>query len=96
MNPDWQHNPHSASGYLSIPQVRAAVRQAVGVGFDQPVSNAVLIKDLSEQLEAHGPEHRHDVLIELDRRVLGNDPAGARALLLQHVRQRCAHHRLEW
>ncbi|UIE44783.1 hypothetical protein FICKIIDM_03925 [Xanthomonas citri pv. punicae] len=66
------------------------MRQAVGVGFDQPVSNAVLIKDLSEQLEAHGPEHRHDVLIELDRRVLGNDPAGARALLLQHVRQAAA------
>ncbi|WP_372191005.1 S8 family serine peptidase [Xanthomonas axonopodis pv. desmodiigangetici] len=87
LNPDWQHNPHLASGYLSIPQVRAAVRQAVGVGFDQPVSNAVLIKDLSEQLEAHGPEYRHDVLIELDRRVLGNDPAGVRALLLQHVRE---------
>lgn len=87
LNPDWQQNLHSASGYLSIPQVRAAVRQAVGVGFDQPVSNAVLIKDLSEQLEAHGPEHRHDVLIELDRRVLGNDPAGVRALLLQHVRE---------
>ncbi|MEA9562871.1 MULTISPECIES: S8 family serine peptidase [unclassified Xanthomonas] len=87
INSDWQHNPHSGSGYLSIPQVRAAVRQAVGMGFDQPVSNAVLIKDLSEQLEAHGPEHRHEVLIELDRRLAGNDPAGVRAVLVRHLRE---------
>ncbi|UUE98520.1 S8 family serine peptidase [Xanthomonas hortorum pv. pelargonii] len=90
LNPDWQHNPHSGSGYLSIPQVRAAVREAVGVGFDQPVSNAVLIKDLSEQLEAHGSEHRHEVLIELDRRLLGNDPAATRALLLAQLRETAA------
>lgn len=91
LNPDWQDNPHSGSGYLSIPQVRAAVRQAVGVGFDQPVSNAVLIKDLSEQLEAHGAEYRHEVLIELDRRVLGTDPGGVRAQLLAHLRQIAGH-----
>ncbi|SMQ95000.1 subtilase serine protease [Xanthomonas fragariae] len=63
LNPDWPHNAHSGSGYLTIPQVRAAVRETVGVGFDQLVSNVVLIKDLSEQLEAHGPEYRHEVLI---------------------------------
>ncbi|WDM69003.1 S8 family serine peptidase [Xanthomonas cucurbitae] len=91
LNPDWQDNPHSGSGYLSIPQVRAAVRQAVGVGFDQPVSNAVLIKDLSEQLEAHSAEYRHEVLIELDRRVLGMDPDGVRAQLLSQLRQVAAH-----
>ncbi|WP_167707336.1 S8 family peptidase [Xanthomonas arboricola] len=90
LNPDWQHNAHSGSGYLSIPQVRAAVREAVGVGFDQPVSNAVLIKDLSEQLEAHGAEYRHEVLIELDRRLLGDDPAATRALLLAQLRQTAA------
>ncbi|MCC5073570.1 S8 family serine peptidase [Xanthomonas campestris] len=91
LNPDWEHNPHSGSGYLAIAQVRAAVRQAVGVGFDQPVSNAVLIKDLSEQLEAHGADYRHEVLIELDRRVLGADPAGVRAQLLTHMRQIAGH-----
>ncbi|WP_372383295.1 S8 family peptidase [Xanthomonas sp. NCPPB 1068] len=90
LNPDWQHNAHSGSGYLSIPQVRAAVRQAVGVGFDQPVSNAVLIKDLSEQLEAHGPDHRHEVLIELDRRLSGHDPGSVRALLLRQLRETAA------
>lgn len=63
LNPDWPYNAHSGSGYLTIPQVRAAVRETVGVGFDQLVSNVVLIKDLSEQLEAHGPEYRHEVLI---------------------------------
>lgn len=90
LNPDWQHNPHSGSGYLSIPQVRAAVREAAGVGFDQPVSNAVLIKDLSEQLEAHGSEYRHEVLIELDRLLLGNDLAATRALLLAQLREAAA------
>ena len=90
LNPDWPYNAHSGSGYLTIPQVRAAVREAVGVGFDQPVSNVVLIKDLSEQLEAHGPEYRHEVLIELDRRLPGNDPAGVRVLLLSELRDTAA------
>jgi hypothetical protein len=67
INPDWQRNPHSASGYLSIPEVRAEVRRAVGVGFDQPIAHPVLIKDLSDQLEARAPDYRHEVLIELDR-----------------------------
>ncbi|KAB7763449.1 S8 family peptidase [Xanthomonas maliensis] len=87
LNADWRDNPHSASGYLSIPQVRAEVRQAVGVGFDQPVADAVLVKDLSEQLEAHDAAHRHEVLIELDRRLLGSDPVAARALLLAQLRE---------
>lgn len=78
--------------WVSVDSARCAPRCARpwAWAFDQPVSNAVLIKDLSEQLEAHGPEHRHDVLIELDRRVLGNDPAGVRALLVQHVREAAA------
>lgn len=87
INPDWRSNPHSGSGYLSIPQVRAEVRNAVGVGFDQPVSSAVLIKDLSEQLEAHGPDHRHEVLIELDKLLPGIDAEHARARLVARLRE---------
>ena len=67
VNTDSPRNPHSGSGYLSNQQVRAKVREVVGVGFDQPVSNTVLIKDLSDQLEANGAGYRHEVLIELDR-----------------------------
>lgn len=86
INPDWQRNPHSGSGYLSIPQVRAEVRDAVGAGFDQPVSNTVLIKDLSEQLEARSAAHRHEVLIELDKWVPGDDAVRARARLVARLR----------
>ena len=67
INLDGPRNPHSGSGYLSHPSVRARLRAVVGVGFDQPVSNTVLIKDLSDQLEANGAAYRHEVLIELDK-----------------------------
>lgn len=90
LNPDWRRNPHSASGYLSIPRTRAEVRDAVGTGFDQPVSNTVLIKDLSDQLEAHDAEHRHEILIELDRLPADGDRAATREALLARIRQLAA------
>lgn len=86
INPDWRSNPHSGSGYLSIPQVRTEVRNAVGVGFDQPVSNTVLIKDLSDQLEARGAEYRHEILIELDKLAAGDSRSDVRDALLKRIR----------
>lgn len=86
INLDARRDPHSASGYLSIVQVRAEVRAAVGVGFDQPVANTVLLKDLSEQLEARSAAHRHEVLIELDRLAPGRDMERARAQLVDWLR----------
>jgi subtilisin family serine protease len=86
INPDWQRNPHSGSGYLSIPEVRAEVRRAVGVGFDQPIAHPVLIKDLSDQLEAHAPNYRHEVLIELDRLPGERAPAQLKRDLLAALR----------
>jgi subtilisin family serine protease len=86
INPDWRSNPHSGSGYLSIPQVRTEVRNAVGVGFDQPVSNTVLIKDLSDQLEARSAEYRHEVLIELDKLASGGNRGDVRDALLERIR----------
>jgi subtilisin family serine protease len=87
VNLDAPRNPHSASGYLGNAQVRARVRDVVGVGFDQPVSNTVLIKDLSDQLEGHGPLHRHEVLVELDKLALGEGGRGeARDALLARIR----------
>lgn len=87
INPDWQRNPHSGSGYLSIPEVRAEVRRAVGVGFDQPIAHPVLIKDLSDQLEAHAPDYRHEVLIELDRLPGEREPAQLRRELVAALRE---------
>ncbi|MRG98971.1 S8 family serine peptidase [Xanthomonas sontii] len=86
INPDWQHNPHSAAGYLSIPDVRAEVRRAVGVGFDQPIAHPVLIKDLSDQLEARAPDYRHEVLIELERLSDVGDPAQRKHELIAALR----------
>jgi subtilisin family serine protease len=87
VNADGPRNPHAASGYLANAHVRAKVRAVVGVGFDQPVSNTVLIKDLSDQLEAHGAAHRHEVLIELDK-LTGAEGSreAARAALLAKIR----------
>ncbi len=90
LNPDWQRNPHSGSGYLSTMAVRNEVRAAVGVGFDQPISNTVLLKDLSDQLEAKGAEFRHDVLIELDKLGGDGDMDAVRSDLVAHIRQLAA------
>jgi subtilisin family serine protease len=87
INPDWRRNPHSGSGYLSIPEVRAEVRRAVGVGFDQPIAHPVLIKDLSDQLEAHAPDYRHEVLIELDRLPDAREPAQLKRELVAALRE---------
>ncbi len=87
INADGPRNPHSGSGYLANAQVRAKVRGVVGVGFDQPVASTVLIKDLSNQLEAHGAMHRHEILIELDKLPVGEGGrAAARAALIDRIR----------
>ena len=87
INIDSPRNPHSGSGYLSNLHVRAKVREVVGVGFDQPVSNTVLIKDLSDQMEANGSEHRHEVLIELDKLPTGEGGReAARTALVARIR----------
>lgn len=86
INPDWRHNPHSAAGYLSIPDVRAEVRRAVGVGFDQPIAHPILIKDLSDQLEARAPDYRHEVLIELEKLSDAGDPAQRKHGLIAALR----------
>lgn len=91
VNTDSPRNPHSGSGYLSNLHVRAKVREVVGVGFDQPVSNTVLIKDLSDQMEANGAEHRHEVLIELDKLPAGEGGReAARAALVARIRSLAA------
>ncbi|WDS36774.1 S8 family peptidase [Pseudoxanthomonas sp.] len=86
INPDAPRNPHSGSGYLSIPQVRSHVRAVVGTGFDQPVTSTVVLKDLSDRMEAHGSAMRHEVLIELDQLPAGMRPTQARQALVDQIR----------
>lgn len=87
INPDWRSNPHSGSGYLSIAQVHEQVRACVGAGFDQPVSNTVLLKDLSDQLEARDAGYRHEVLIELGKLGEGQDATPVRQALVARLRE---------
>ncbi len=74
LNPDSPRHPHSATGYLSLSQVRTAVRDAVIPAFRQQVASFVVARDLVRDLEDEGDQTRHAVLIELD------DPAGAESL----------------
>ena len=86
INPDGPRNPHSGSGYLSIAQVRSRVRDVVGAGFDQPVTSTVVLKDLSDRMEARGGATRHEVLIELDQLPSGLRPAEVKADLVARIR----------
>ena len=40
INPEWESNPHSGTGYLSIEAVRQAVRDTAGANFSNLVGRA--------------------------------------------------------
>jgi len=65
INPEWDSNPHSGTGYLSIDTVREAVRQTAGPAFANRVGRSILMKDLVEQMEDGRREQRHPTLIQL-------------------------------
>ena len=65
MNPDWQSNPHSGTGYLSLDIVREAVREVTGPTFSNPVGRNILMKDLVDNIEDGHREQRHPTLIQL-------------------------------
>ena len=65
INPDWQTNPHSANGYLSIPEVRGAVRETAGSGFAQVLSRSVIVRDLVREIEDGHSTQRFKTLIQL-------------------------------
>jgi len=65
MNPDWQSNPHSGTGYLSLDIVREAVREIAGPTFSNPVGRNILMKDLVDNIEDGHREQRHPTLIQL-------------------------------
>jgi len=65
INPEWESNPHSGTGYLSIDAVREAVRETAGSAFANRVGRSILMKDLVDQMEDGRREQRHPTLIQL-------------------------------
>jgi len=65
INPEWQSNPHSGTGYLSIDEVRKAVRETAGPAFSNLVGRNILMKDLVVDMEDGSREQRHPTLIQL-------------------------------
>lgn len=83
LNPDSPFHPHSATGYLSTPDVRRPVQDTVGADFGQMVAPFVLAKDLVAELENSHHARRRAVLIQLvsgEERSAGNLDASAKAL----------------
>jgi len=64
-NPDSPRNPHSGTGYLSTDDVRDAVRDVVGATFAQAVTDFVIARDLSDDVETLRRPERRRVLIGL-------------------------------
>lgn len=65
INPEWQSNPHSGTGYLSIEQVRNAVRETAGSGFAQVLARSVIVRDLVREIEDGHSAQRFKTLIQL-------------------------------
>lgn len=65
INPEWESNPHSGTGYLSIDEVRQAVRDTAGASFSNLVGRVIVMKDLISDLEDGTQEQRHPTLIQL-------------------------------
>ncbi len=65
INPDWQTNPHSSTGYLAIGSVRNAVRDTAGSGFAQVLAKNVIVRDLVREIENGHSAQRFKTLIQL-------------------------------
>ena len=76
LNPDSPRHPHSGTGYLSMPSVRSAVRDALGTAFAQPIAPFIIAKDLASDLEDAHQGQRHETLIQLS----GGPSSNSRAL----------------
>jgi hypothetical protein len=85
VNPDEARDPHSATGYLSTPWVRDAVRATLPGDFDGLVRHFVVARDLTTDL-ADDPAARHPVLLQLEELEPGHTLAAARDSLLAHLR----------
>jgi subtilisin family serine protease len=84
LNPDSPRHPHSATGYLKTEAVQAAVIEAVGRAFSQPVAQSIIAKDLVGSIEDGFHRERHLTLIQLSQ----TDSSGHnKSVLLSAVRK---------
>ncbi len=65
-NPDSLRHPHSATGYLSLEEVRQPIRECVDTGLFQPVARFKIAKDVVRAFADSGAEERHRVLVQLE------------------------------
>ncbi len=64
VNADGPRHPHSATGYLVHPQVRAKVRRLVGSEFSEQVTNFTIARDVADWVEDAALVDLKEVLIE--------------------------------
>jgi hypothetical protein len=80
INPDSPQSPHSGTGYLSIPLVRQAVREATGVEFSNAVAEFQIARDVAADMEDALPRQRLPVLIELHTGYIEREDPAAKVL----------------
>ena len=64
-NSDSPRHPHSATGYLSLEDVRQPVRQTVNTALFQPVAAFKMAKDVVRALADGAADERHRILVQL-------------------------------
>ena len=84
LNPEWKSNPHSATGYLRVPEVQDAVRETAGVAFANVVGRSIVMKDLVADIEDGASADRHPTLIQL----VAADAAASPGASLEEARGR--------
>jgi subtilisin family serine protease len=65
-NPDSPRHPHSATGYLTLEEVRQPVRETVDTALFQPVSRFKMAKDVVRSFADSGAGERHRILVQLE------------------------------
>jgi subtilisin family serine protease len=65
-NPDSPRHPHSATGYLTLEEVRQPVRETVDTALFQPVSRFKMAKDVVRSFADSGSGERHRILVQLE------------------------------
>ena len=64
-NGDSPRDPHSATGYLHLMEVRNAVRETIDLELFQRIAPFTIARDLVNVMEGGASDERHPVLIEL-------------------------------
>jgi subtilisin family serine protease len=88
-NPDGVLDAHSATGYLSTPEVRKVVREAVKPERFQRLAPVRMTKDLARSIDEAGRDERTEVLFELSQPPSGSTRTtdDMRELLVKHLRE---------